>query len=202
MVMATHPSVVAGGVTICTRSPLGSAADSNGEDGSIRCLVELATSFASRLHQSKSAKGSGSQRQPQRVSTKLSPGRLMHTSVTSGLPRIGRNARSVSSSADISAAVLTAAGNWTQLIHRSEIKIACRQHLDTIAVFLHDGRRNVDGALEHLGHDVAGPRWTVDHRSIAVVGLRRPLHRAVDHRDEDRRAEALPEMTVHLARQS
>src|SRR5437588_637558 len=50
MVMATHPSVVAGGSTICTRSPEGSAADSSGADSSTRCRVTLAMSLASRLH--------------------------------------------------------------------------------------------------------------------------------------------------------
>jgi hypothetical protein len=36
MVMATQPSVVAGGNTICIRSPPGNEADSNGQDSSIR----------------------------------------------------------------------------------------------------------------------------------------------------------------------
>ncbi len=59
MVIATQPAVVAGGMTICTRSPVGSDADSSGDVASMRCCVELATSLANRLHQSKSANGSG-----------------------------------------------------------------------------------------------------------------------------------------------
>ena len=44
--MATQPAVVAGGSTICTRSPLGRDADRSGEAASTRCWVEFATSFA------------------------------------------------------------------------------------------------------------------------------------------------------------
>ena len=46
MEIATQPAVVAGGMTICTRSPVGSDADSSGDVASMRCWVELATSFA------------------------------------------------------------------------------------------------------------------------------------------------------------
>jgi hypothetical protein len=51
MAIATQPAVVAGGMTICTRSPVGSDADNSGEVESIRCWVELAINFAKRLHQ-------------------------------------------------------------------------------------------------------------------------------------------------------
>ena len=37
MVMATQPAVVAGGSTICTRSPVGRDAESSGEVASMRC---------------------------------------------------------------------------------------------------------------------------------------------------------------------
>ena len=67
---------------------------------SIRCRVEFATSLASRRHQSKSANGSARRSQPRRVSMNASPGRLMHSSVTSGSLRIGRSARKLSSSAE------------------------------------------------------------------------------------------------------
>ena len=58
MAIATLPGVVAGGSTICTRSPVGKDAERSGEVASIRCCVEFATSFAKRTHQSKSANGS------------------------------------------------------------------------------------------------------------------------------------------------
>src|SRR5215470_8803142 len=140
MVMATHPSVVAGGRTICTRSPDGSDADSNGADSSIRWRVTLAMSFARRLHQSKSANGRSSRRQPADVSIKISRGRLMHSSVTPGVESRGRKARSVRSSADSSLPaddapaggarekLSTVGGGPTQLIHRPEIQIARNQH--------------------------------------------------------------------------
>src|SRR5690349_5161085 len=72
IVMATHPRVVAGGSTICTRSPVGSDADRSGADSSTRCRLAFAMSFASRWHQSKSANGAATHRQPERVSTKTS----------------------------------------------------------------------------------------------------------------------------------
>ncbi len=55
MLTATHPWVVAGGSAICTRSPLGSEAESSGDVSSIRCRLKFATSFANRRHQSRSA---------------------------------------------------------------------------------------------------------------------------------------------------
>ena len=100
-VIATVPGVVAGGRTICARSPLGSEAERSGVASSMRCRVEFAINLASRAHQSKSAKGNGRRSQPMRVSTKASPGRLMQTSVTSGSARIGRRARKLSSSAEV-----------------------------------------------------------------------------------------------------
>src|SRR5215472_14336396 len=151
MVMATHPRVVAGGNTICTRSPEGNDADSNGEDSSTRWWVMLAINLARRLHQSKSANGSSSRRQPADVSIKISRGRLMHSSVTSGVESRGRKARSVRSSADNSLPAddvpagsarekpSRAGGGRTQLIHRPEIEIARYQHLDAIAIVLDYG---------------------------------------------------------------
>src|ERR1700721_2183583 len=112
----------------------------------------LAMSLASRRHQSKSANGASSRRQPARVSMKISRGRLMHSSVTSGSASRGRNARRVRSSAESSLPAAgagagagapeadarekasTAGGGGAQLIHRPEINIARDQHLDAIAV--------------------------------------------------------------------
>jgi hypothetical protein len=99
-VIATQPAVVAGGITIWTRSPLGKLADSSGEHSSMRCCVEFATSLASRLHQSKSAKPSGSRRHPAAVSRNASPGSIDAQFHDSGSASSGRSARSVSASAD------------------------------------------------------------------------------------------------------
>src|SRR5271167_2576219 len=129
MAMATLPGVVAGGRTICTRSPDGKDAERSGEAASIRCCVKFASSFAKRTHQSKSANGSDRRIQPSRVSTKPSCGALMQTSVTSGLVSKGRSARSVKSSAEVS----WSAGNGSQLIYRPEIQIASDQDLNAVA---------------------------------------------------------------------
>src|SRR6516225_3899894 len=212
MVMATHPSVVAGGSTTCTRSPDGSDADNRGEDSSTRWRVTLAISFARRRHQSKSANGSSSRCQPARVSIKISRGRLMHSSVTSGVESRGRKARSVRSSADSSPPAdaepagsarekpSAAGGGRTQLIHRPEIEVARHQHLDAIAIVLCDGWRDVDRALEHLSHDILGSRGCVDDRAPGFIGsLHTRLYRAVDDGDQHRRTEALPEVAVDIS---
>ena len=115
--------------------------------------------------------------------------------------------RSVSSSAERSARpprdapprarrsrprALQRAGSRTKLIDAPEIEIARDQHLDAIAVLLDDGRRNVDRALQHLRHDRLRARRIHDDRAAVVRrGLHRRLHGAVDHRDQNRRAEAL-----------
>ena len=99
MTIATQPAVVAGGMTIWTRSPVGNEADSNGDDELIRCSVELATSFASLMHHSKSACGKLSRRHPVRVSRKASRGRLMQSSMVPGHDSSGRSACSVNASA-------------------------------------------------------------------------------------------------------
>src|SRR6267143_1017524 len=154
----------------------------------------LAMSLASRRHQSKSANGASSRRQPVRVSTKISRGRLMHSSVTSGSASRGRNARSVRSSAESSLPAAgapgsgarekpsTAGGGGTQFIHRPEIDIARDQHLDAVAVVLDDSRRYVEGVLEHLGEDLRGSRRRVDDGGAArAAGRLDPrLNRAVD----------------------
>ena len=65
-------------------------------------IYQLATSFASRRHQSKLANGSASRRHPEPVSMKASLGRLIHTSVTSGLPNKGSRGRNVRRRAETS----------------------------------------------------------------------------------------------------
>src|ERR1700722_12703510 len=149
--MATQPAVVAGGMTICTRSPLGNEADNSGAVASMRCCVELATNLANRVHHSKSANGSGSLRQPSRVSRNACSGRLMQSSVTSAFASSGRRARRLRLSAETSSPALTIGGGL-QFIDRSEIQIARDQHLDTVALLFDHRRRNIDGSLEDFGH--------------------------------------------------
>src|SRR5215469_13365360 len=131
-------------------------------------------SFARRLHQSKSANGSSSRRQPAGVSIKISRGRFMHSSVTPGVESRGRKARSVRSSADSSLPADDApaggareklsavGGGGTQLIHRPEIEIARHQYLDAIAIVLDDRWRNVGSALQHFGHNILGSGGRID----------------------------------------
>src|ERR1700733_11125723 len=146
--MATQPAVVAGGMTICTRSPLGNEADNSGAVASMRCCVELATNFANRVHHSKSANGSGSQRQPSRVSRNASIGRLMQSSITSAFASSGRKARRLRQSAETSSRALAVDGGL-ELIDRSEVQIAGHQYLDAVALLFDHRGRNIDGSLEY-----------------------------------------------------
>src|SRR5207248_2362370 len=74
---------------------------------------------------------------------------------------------------------------------------------DAITVALGDGRRDVDGALQNIGHDATGARGVIDHRAPAAAGrLHCRLHRAVQRRDEDRRAKPVPEVTLDFARKA
>ena len=114
-VIATVPAVVAGGKTICARSPVGRDAERSGVASSTLWQVEFAISFASRRHQSKSAKGNSRRSHPLAVSTNASPGRLMHSSVTSGSLKIGRSARRLSSSAEFEADSTALASGVTDL---------------------------------------------------------------------------------------
>src|SRR5205823_13125669 len=98
---------------------------------------------------------------------KASAGRLMHSSVTSGLARSGRSARNVRSSADESLDAYRGsrptgargpglAGDGAELINRPEIDVARDQNLDPVAVMLDDGGRDVDGAFQDFGQDLLG----------------------------------------------
>src|SRR5580700_7918501 len=216
--IAMHPMVVAGGRTTCTRSPEGNEADSSGAVSSTRWRVMLAMSFANLRHQSKSANGRSSRRQPACVSIKISRGRLMHSSVTSGRASSGRNARKVRSSAETSPAVdgdgnapgggarekpSATGGRRVQFIDGPEIKITRHQYLDTVAVAFDHCRRNVERILQNLRQYVLRCRRCVNHRAAGTVRSLYPsLNRAVDDRHQHRRAEALPEVTLHLARQT
>jgi len=140
------------------RSPEGSAADRSGADSFTRWRVALATSFANRRHQSKSANGAATRRQPLRVSRNTSPGRLRHSSVTSGSASSGRSASRVRSSADPPGTAPRResglAGCGAKLIDGPEVEVACHQHLDAVAVVLDHRRHDGNGVFEHLGENV------------------------------------------------
>src|ERR1700733_2508512 len=195
MVMATAWALVAGGRTICTRSPLGRDADSSGEEASIRCRVEFAASLARRWHQSKSAKRSVSQRQPALVSTKASPGRLIQISVTLGSASKGRSARSVKPREDSS--TFKTISVCLEFIHGAEVEVTSHKHLNTVTLVLDNGRCDIERALQHLGHDVNRWRRAVDHRSATARAQAR-FERNVDDRDQNCCAEAVPEVAIDL----
>src|SRR5437016_2255194 len=114
---------------------------------------------------------------------KASPGRLMQSSVTAWSLKIGRRARRVRSSAEISCTAggrraaassgreacqdsgLSTGFSGAKLINAPKVEIARDQHLDAIAVCLGHGRRNIDRGLQHLGHDVARGGRAVDDGS-------------------------------------
>src|SRR6267154_784658 len=138
---------------------------------------------------------------------KASPGRLMQSSVTAWSLRIGRKARKVRSSAEVSCTAggsramgLSTGCNWPKLIHAPKIEVARDQHLDAIAIRLGDGGRDSDCRFQHLSSDLRGGRGVIDHRAAVTPRLHRGLHASLDDTDENRRAEAVPEVAVHLAR--
>ena len=85
-------------------------------------------------------------------------------------------------------------------IHGTKIHIPRDEHLDAIALRLGDRRRDVRRcfAAPRSSH-----RWSVDGLTttepLVVLGVHRPLHRTVDDGDQNRRAEAIPEVPVDLA---
>jgi hypothetical protein len=110
----------------------------------------------SRRHQSKPANPTGTLCQPLVDSMNASPGRLMHSSVTSSAARSGSRSRNVRASADRSSGAIPTSlpmGGLriAQLIDLTEIKITRNQDLNTVALVLGDGRRNTDRAFERFG---------------------------------------------------
>src|SRR5580698_239822 len=123
----------------------------------------------------------------------------MHSSITSSR-RYGRNARSVKASAEASAPALAAGSEGLEFIDRPEIQIARDQHLYAIALMLHDRRRDVDRALQDLGHDILRRGGVDDDRAaVAAPGLNGCLNGSVDHRDQHGGAKTLPEMTIDVS---
>ena len=153
MAMATHPAVVAGGMTICTRSPPGKRCRQQRRaridallSGIGDQLRESQTPIEVRLRQRlASPAAAGLHDTPRR-------GRLMQSSVTSGsasrglkAPQRQRQARSaVPPASPVAARSRYRAGDASQLIDRPEIHVARHQHLDAVAVSLGDRGRDVD----------------------------------------------------------
>src|SRR5882672_5042932 len=123
-------------------------------------------SRANRWHQPKSAKGISCRSHPRCVSKNISPGRLMHSSVTSDRARKGRinfrvNSRDEAPSQRWALSLVMG----VEPVDRAEIQIARDEDLDSITVLLADCGWDVDGALEHLGHHIGGRRGVDDDRS-------------------------------------
>src|SRR5262245_32957526 len=125
----------------------------------------------------------------------------MQSSVTSERVKSGRSARKLSSSADAEAALSGRSG--LELIDGPEVQVARDEDLNTITLILGDGRRDIDRALQHLLHD-ALPAGGIDDDRPAVAGTRLDpgLHRAIDHRNQERGTKALKEMSIHIPRES
>ena len=121
-----------------------------------------------------------SRSQPERVSRKASPGRLMQISVTSSRDSSGCNTRKVSASDEIWAACTNVLGvglgavsmdacsashcefrpsrvsrRGVQGVDTAKIDIACDQDFNAIALRLLDGGRNIERPSQHLGRDIA-----------------------------------------------
>src|SRR5258706_16186310 len=151
---------------------------------------------ASRWHQLKSANGISSRSHPRCVSKKISPGRLMHSSVTSDRARKGRMSFKVNSRDE------APSQRWTlslvmgvEPIDRTEVQVARNENLDSIAVLFADRGWDVDCALEHLGHHIGRRRGVVDDRPTRA-GLRGRLDSALNNRDQKRRTKPIQEETI------
>ena len=83
MVMATQPALVAGGMTIWTRSPVGSEADSSGRHSIDALLGGIGDQLRQALAPIEIRERQFFAAPARRVSRNASPGRLMHSSVTS-----------------------------------------------------------------------------------------------------------------------
>src|SRR5258708_4829751 len=120
---------------------------------------------ASRWHQLKSANGISSRSHPRCVSKKISPGRLMHSSVTSDRARKGRitfrvNSRDEAPSQRSALSLVMG----VEPIDRTEVQIARNENLDPIAVLFPHRGWDVDRAFQHLSHHIGGLRTTVHDR--------------------------------------
>src|SRR5271156_5024384 len=120
----------------------------------------------------------------------------MQSSVTSRCARRGFKALKVKSSAEASARAgmraRSASVGWRtrgirisgcaglKFIHAPEIKISSYQHFDSISLILRDGRWNVDGVFQDLGHDVLRARGVINDRTAIALGGNRTLDSAAN----------------------
>src|ERR1019366_7631242 len=87
-----------------------------------------------------------------------------------------------------------------QLIHGSKIDVPRDDHLDARALIDGDGRRNVDRVAQNVVDDLLASLWVQNDRGAGrLLMLRGARQSAVDYRDQQRRAEARPEMIVDVA---
>ena len=199
------------------RSPLGSEADRSGA-----CLIDpLAGRVRDQLRQAadtsrnpqtaaaRAPSPRGSRRRPRR-------GWLMHSSVTSGSLRIGpqrpqgeleRRARErfESAAAPVTAASLQAPLRSPRAVHRPDRKSTSRATKTWIrspwALVTVGGMLTV--LSQHLRHHIRGARGVEDRRMPPLFcGIHGPLHGAIDDGQKDRRAKALQEVPIHLAREA
>ena len=137
------------------------------------------------------------------VSTKASYGPVDAQLRDIGSRSSGRSARSVKCQCRCVGRRISGRRDGLELIDRSEIQIPRDQHLDAIALLLDHGRRDIDRALEYLGHHVLCRGWVDDDRPLLLrLDCTAAWMRAVDHRDQHCRAKALPEMTIDRSREA
>src|ERR1700722_17722940 len=121
----------------------------------------------------------------------------MQSSVTPSRFKYGRNARTLSSSAD---SLGCSRRSGFELIDTPEIQVPRDKHLNTIALGFGNGRRDIDGVFQDLRHHVLRGRGVYDHGAVRARG-NLALHGAIDHGNQDRGSKALEEMSIDLARQ-
>src|SRR5580704_3662705 len=148
--------------------------------------------------------------QPERVSMKTAPGRLMQISVIDGFLRNPRSGSSISvnavsrppSTGRPQASVSRLCGT-TKLVHAAEVHIAGHQDLDAIAIALDDRGRNAERVLEHLAcHILRTARAVDDGAAATAAGLHCGLYGPIERGDQDRSTKSLPEMSLDLTWQS
>ena len=181
IVIATRPGVVAGGSTICARSPLGREADSSGDPSSIRWRVEFATSFASRRHQSKSANGKVRCSHPlPRLDKRLSGAvdaqfrdlRIAQDRAAAREVELQRGELDAASTADsrVTASVTASAAFATRRSYtgRKSTSRATNTWMRSPWALVTVGGMLIV-PLQHLRHDIRRSGWADDHRVAAVL---------------------------------
>src|SRR5580692_10552712 len=120
----------------------------------------------------------------------------MQSSVTSRCARRGFKTFKVKSSAEASARAGMRATSASvgcrkrgmrisgraglKFIHGPEIKISCHQDFDSIPLIFGDGRWDVDGVFQDLGHDILRARGVVNDGAAIALGGDGTLDGAAD----------------------